>query len=95
MALPTKVSTRRRVLAIIAASATAASGAALLGPGTSSASSHREAPYILNDPSADNTDTFVFVSPDNPDNVTMIANWAPFSEPAGGPNFFPWDTSAA
>ena len=37
----------------------------------------------------------MFVSPDNPDNVTMIANWAPFSEPAGGPNFFPWDTSAA
>ena len=95
MALPTRPSARRRALAIIAAAATTASGAALLGPGTSSASSHREAPYIQGDPAVDNTDTFVFVSPNNAANVTMIANWAPFSEPAGGPNFFPWDNTAA
>ncbi|MCW2614581.1 MAG: hypothetical protein JWN08_1575 [Frankiales bacterium] len=95
MALPTRPSARRRALAIIAAAATTASGAALLGPGTSSASSHREAPYIANDPAVDNTDTYAFVSPDNAANVTLIANWSPFSEPAGGPNFFPWDTDAA
>ena len=95
MALPTRPSARRRALAIIAAAATTASGAALLGPGTSSASSHREAPYIQGDPAVDNTDTFAFVSPNNAGNVTLMANWSPFSEPTGGPNFFPWDNTAA
>ncbi len=95
MTTSTRRAARRRALALFAATATAASGAALLGPSTSSASSHREAPYILNDPAVDNTDTFAFVSPNDPDKVSLIANWFPFSEPAGGPNFFPWDTTAA
>src|SRR5881296_2415744 len=51
------------------------------------ASSHREAPLISNDPQADNTDVYAFVSPDRPDTVTMIANYIPLEEPAGGPNF--------
>ncbi len=51
------------------------------------ASSHREAPLISADPLADNTDLYSFVSPDKPDTVTIIANWIPFEEPAGGPNF--------
>lgn len=51
------------------------------------ASSHREAPLIAEDPVADNTDTYAFVAPDAPDAVTFIANWIPFEEPAGGPNF--------
>ncbi len=51
-------------------------------------SSHREAPLISEDPVADNTDVYAFVSPDQPDTVTLIANWIPFEEPAGGPNFF-------
>jgi hypothetical protein len=51
------------------------------------ASSHREAPLISEDPVADNTDTYAFVSPDNPDTVTLVANWIPFELPAGGPNF--------
>jgi hypothetical protein len=50
-------------------------------------SSHREAPLIGEDPVADNTDTYVFVSPDRPDSVTFVANWIPLEEPAGGPNF--------
>ena len=50
-------------------------------------SSHREAPLISEDPVADNTDTYAFVSPDNPNTVTLIANWIPLEEPAGGPNF--------
>jgi hypothetical protein len=54
----------------------------------SGASSHREAPLISADPLADNTDVYVFRSPDRPDTVTLIANWIPFEEPAGGPNFF-------
>ena len=52
------------------------------------ASSHREAPLISEDPVADNTDVYAFVSPDQPDKVTLAANWIPFEEPAGGPNFF-------
>ncbi|HVE74016.1 MAG TPA: DUF4331 domain-containing protein [Mycobacteriales bacterium] len=85
----------RRALAVFTAGVTVASGAALLGPGTSAASSHREAPYIQGDPAVDNTDTYAFVSPDDPTSVTLVANWLPFQEPAGGPNFFPWDTTAA
>jgi Domain of unknown function (DUF4331) len=51
-------------------------------------SSHREAPAISNDPVADNTDLYAFVSPDKPTTVTIIANYVPLEEPAGGPNFF-------
>jgi len=52
------------------------------------ASSHREAPRISEDPVADTTDVYAFVSPDRPDTVTFIANWIPLEEPAGGPNFY-------
>lgn len=51
------------------------------------ASSHREAPLISADPLADNTDLYAFVSPDRPDTVTIVANYIPLQEPAGGPNF--------
>ena len=51
-------------------------------------SSHREAPEISKDPVADNTDVYVFVSPDKPDTVTIIANYLPLQGPAGGPNFY-------
>ncbi len=51
------------------------------------ASSHREAPLISQDPNADNTDVYAFVSPDRPDTVTIVANYIPLEEPAGGPNF--------
>ncbi len=51
-------------------------------------SSHREAPEISKDPVADSTDLYVFVSPDKPDTVTLIANYVPLEEPAGGPNFY-------
>jgi hypothetical protein len=53
----------------------------------SGASSHREAPLISQDPVADNTDTYAFVSPDKPSTVTLVGNWIPLEEPAGGPNF--------
>lgn len=57
------------------------------------ASSHREAPLIAQDPTADSTDVYAFLSPDGPDpgdgaRVTLIANYIPFQEPAGGPNYF-------
>ena len=55
------------------------------------ASSHREAPLTAQDPTADNTDLYAFVSPDDPDKVTLIANFIPFQKPDGGPNFFQFD----
>ena len=51
-------------------------------------SSHREAPEISKDPVADSTDVYAFVSPDRPSTVTLIANYIPLEEPAGGPNFY-------
>ncbi|AZP23196.1 DUF4331 domain-containing protein [Streptomyces aquilus] len=61
---------------------------ATLEPGAASASSHREAPLISGDPQYDNTDVYAFVSPDKPDTTTIVANWIPFEDPAGGPNFY-------
>lgn len=58
------------------------------------ASSHREAPLISKDPFADNTDTYVFISPENPDNVVFAASWIPFEGPEGGPNYWEWDDTA-
>ena len=51
------------------------------------ASSHREAPLIANDPLADNTDVYAFRSPDDPNTVTLIANYIPAELPFGGPNY--------
>ncbi len=55
------------------------------------ASSHREAPLIAGDPAADNTDLYAFLNPTDPTRLTIIANYVPLEEPAGGPNFFPFD----
>src|SRR5215471_8853124 len=52
------------------------------------ASSHREAPLILNDPYADNTDLYAFRSPDDPSKITIIANYVPMQLPQGGPNYY-------
>lgn len=62
-------------------------------PNTSLASSHREAPLIVADPLADNTDTYAFRSTESGRNgfVTLIANWIPFQEPSGGPHFYKFD----
>ena len=63
---------------------------AQLGPLASNASSHREAPLTAADPQIDNTDVYAFVSPDEPNTVTLVSSWIPFEEPAGGPNFYLW-----
>jgi hypothetical protein len=64
------------------------SGALLAGMVSGAgASSHREAPLISEDPVADLTDLYAFVSPDKPNTVTLIANVNPLELPAGGPNF--------
>ncbi len=52
------------------------------------ASSHREAPLIADDPTADNVDLYAFRSPDNPDMITLIATYIPMQLPQGGPNYY-------
>ena len=85
----------RRVAAAVTAG-TIVLGTALsaLGADVASASSHREAPLISADPAVDNTDLYAFVSPDDPDSVTFVANWFGLQEPNGGPTFYPWATDA-
>jgi hypothetical protein len=85
----------RRAAAVVAATGLALSAAvAGFGPATAQGSSHREAPLIAADPSVDNTDLYAFVSPDKPDTTTLTANFQPFEEPTGGPNFYPFATDA-
>jgi Domain of unknown function (DUF4331) len=80
---------RKLAYALVAALliATALAIAIKGGPEEGQASSHREAPLISEDPVADNTDIYAFRSPDKPNTVTIMANYIPLEEPAGGPNF--------
>jgi hypothetical protein len=78
-----------------------AAGAALvalfvgrLAPSASTASSHREAPLISEDPTADNTDLYAFRSPDKPNTFTIVSNWIPGEDPAAGPNYYTFSQSA-
>jgi hypothetical protein len=80
-----RISRRVRAVALLA---TAALLAVALVPPFAGASSHREAPMISQDPAADATDFYLFKSPDRTDTITLIANYYPFQEPAGGPNFY-------
>ncbi len=80
------VSTRSRVAALTGAVLITATSV-----GSVLASSHREAPLIAGDPAADNTDLYAFLNPGDPTRLTIIANYVPLEEPAGGPNFFPFD----
>jgi len=56
------------------------------------ASSHREAPIISTDPTADNTDVYAFRPADDPGMLCIIASFNPQEEPAGGPNFHKFGT---
>src|SRR5215475_1535256 len=85
---------RPRSTALAALGLALAAGVAALGPGDAGASSHREAPLIAADPAVDNTDVYAFVSPDRPGYVTLMANFIPFEEPNGGPNFYPFAKDA-
>jgi uncharacterized protein DUF4331 len=57
-------------------------------------SSHREAPLTSIDPTGDDTDVYAFTAPDAPHALTVVANWVPFEDPAGGPNFYKFDPKA-
>ena len=53
------------------------------------ASSHNDAPLIAEDPTANNTDVYAFVSTESghEDMVTIIANFVPMIEPGDGPTY--------
>jgi hypothetical protein len=89
---------RKLAVVLLAAVASAALIAALASrggsPSAAQASSHREAPLISEDPSADNTDVYAFRSPDRPDTVSIIANYIPGEDPAAGPNWYTFSPTA-
>jgi hypothetical protein len=89
---------RKLAFVLLAAAASAALIVAFASrggsPSAAQASSHREAPLISEDPSADNTDTYAFRSPDRPDTVTIISNYIPGEDPAAGPNWYTFSPSA-
>ena len=67
------------------------------------ASSHREAPFISGSPKVDGTDFYMFrsyegVAPNGTGGrsgfVTLLANYQPFQDPQGGPNFYMFDPNA-
>jgi Domain of unknown function (DUF4331) len=80
---------RTLVLAVVGI-AVAAAVLLVRGPVLDSgqASSHREAPMIAEDPTADNTDLYAYRSPDAPNSLTVIANWIPAEDTAAGPNWY-------
>jgi hypothetical protein len=83
----------RRTSAVLA-SVVAAAGAGGVVAALSSGSSHREAPLTALDPTGDDTDLYAFTAPDAPGALTVVANWIPFEDPAGGPNFYRFDDRA-
>src|SRR3982751_459557 len=82
------------LLAVVGAVLSALLVGRLAGPGSSNASSHREAPLISEDPTADNTDLYAFRSPDKPNTLTIVSNWIPGEDPAAGPNYYTFSPSA-
>jgi Domain of unknown function (DUF4331) len=89
---------KKLAFGLLVAVAVAALGLAVAtrggSPGSATASSHREAPLISEDPTADNTDLYAFVSPDKPDTATIISNWIPGEDPAAGPNYYTFSPTA-
>lgn len=63
-------------------------------PEGGTASSHREAPAISEDPTADNTDVYAFRSLDKPDSLTIISNWIPAEDPGAGPMYYEFSSNA-
>src|SRR5690242_15216881 len=92
----TAVRTLAAGLTVAAIAAGVAATAVVRGgsPQAATASSHREAPLISQDPTADNTDLYAFVSPDKPSTATIISNWIPGEDPAAGPNYYTFSPTA-
>ena len=75
---------------------TVAASAALISPSSALAASHREAPFISGQAQVDATDLFMFRSYETgrQDFVTILANYQPFQDPQGGPNFYMFNPNA-
>ncbi len=71
-------------------------GAVLVTPLSAYASSHREAPFVTKNPKVDGTDFYMFNSYETGRDgyVTFIANYQPFQDAWGGPNYFTMDPDA-
>src|SRR4051794_869587 len=85
---------RTRMSRLLPPALLAALVAGVVAVSLSSGSSHREAPNIALDPTADNTDVYAYTADDAPGKLTVVANWIPFEDPAGGPNFYRFDDKA-
>jgi hypothetical protein len=90
---------KKRILSpnLLTALLSSCSAAVILGFCTSAiASSHREAPNITSIPKVDATDLYMFRSYESgrQDYVTILANYMPFQDPQGGPNFYMFDEKA-
>ena len=81
-------------LSVLAAALLAAIAGGVIAVSPGSGSSHREAPLTALDPTADDTDLYAFTAPDATGALTVVANWIPFEDPAGGPNFYRFDDRA-
>ncbi len=70
--------------------------ASLMLSGAAIGSSHREAPSITKTPKVDNTDLYMFRSYEEgrAGYVTLLANFQPFQDPFGGPNYYLMDEDA-
>ena len=82
------------VVLAVAASTVLALFAARLAPSSGTASSHREAPLISEDPTADNTDLYAFVHPNDDDDLNIISNWIPAEDTAAGPMWYTFSPRA-
>ena len=83
---------RKSVLLVAALLSSLAAG--FVAVTLSTGSSHREAPLSSADPLGDDTDVWFFTPKNQPGQVAIVANWVPFEDPAGGPNFYRFDDRA-
>jgi hypothetical protein len=82
-------------IGILVAAAAAAVGLALAhGPSGAKASSHREAPLIAEDPTADNTDLYAWRADVPQPMLNVVSNWIPGEDPAAGPNYYRFSSTA-
>ena len=88
----------RRLFAGVMSLAVAAGVAAVAtsgpAPDAATASSHREAPLIAEDPTADNTDLYAFRDKASPDRINIISNWNPGEDTAAGPMYHTFSPTA-
>lgn len=78
---------KRKPRVIAGLAVTGLVGGLLASGGPAHASSHREAPLISQDATADNTDVYAFRDPNDPTKLDIIANFIGLEDPAAGPNF--------